>query len=319
MNDFPQSKDEDIVLASSLAMMTNSVVGVLFQIPNEHVTFSSDPDLVSRTEGSIDAFTWDHYLRNQSDPTWLYYFPMTKAALRAMDCVTEFVSMKRPDLQTSLDYFTVIGASKRGWTTWLTGAVDSERVVAIIPVVLDAINFRAFAHSQWRNYGGWSYALSDYYEVDIMSRLDTPEMEMWASMDDPFTYLDRLTMPKLVVNAGLDEFQMPEDSHHWWASLPEPKHFLMTPNADHSEATGLLEILPAMGTWMNYLLQSRRVPTFTWDISETDGTITATLDDVPVHQVFEASMWYAYSCGVNPDGKQRRDFRLVSLDVSLSS
>jgi PhoPQ-activated pathogenicity-related protein len=316
LNSFPQPKDEDIVLGSSLAMMTNSIVGVLFQIPNEHVTFSSDPELVSRTEGAIDSFTWDHYLKNQSDPTWLYYFPMTKAAVRAMDCVSEYVANKLPELGTSLDYYTVIGASKRGWTTWLTGAVDSGRVVAIIPVVLDAIHFREFAHKQWRNYGGWSYALADYYEFDIMSQLDTPEMELWETMDDPYTYISRLTMPKLVVNAGLDEFQMPEDSSHWWGDLPEPKHFLMTPNADHSEATGLLEILPAMGTWMNYLLQNRKVPEFTWDISAEDGTIVATLDQAPHHDVFEASMWYAYSCGTNPDGIQRRDFRMVSLDVS---
>ena len=58
MNSFPQANDEDIRLAAAVAMNTNSVVGALFQIPNEHVTFSSDPELKSRTEGEIDAFTW---------------------------------------------------------------------------------------------------------------------------------------------------------------------------------------------------------------------------------------------------------------------
>ena len=31
-------------------------------------------------------------------------------------------------------------------------------------------------------------------------------------------------------------------------------------------------------------------------------------------EVHEASMWYAYSCGNNTDGVQRRDFRIMSLD-----
>ena len=59
----------------------------------------------------------------------------------------------------SIDYYSVAGASKRGWTTWLVGAVDYQRVVAIIPIVLDAINFVAVEKHQWRSYGGWASAL----------------------------------------------------------------------------------------------------------------------------------------------------------------
>lgn len=64
---------------------------------------------------------------------------------------------------------------------------------------------------------------------------------------------------------------------------------------------------------MTYLLREDTVPEFTWTISNETGAITATLDDVG--DVYEASMWYAYSCGNNPDGKMRRDFRILSMDV----
>lgn len=62
------------------------------------------------------------------------------------------------------------------WTTWDVGAVDPERVVAIIPIVLDAINFVEVEHHQWRSYGGWSWALVDYYEMNLMERFDDPNM-----------------------------------------------------------------------------------------------------------------------------------------------
>lgn len=38
-----------------------------------------------------------------------------------------------------IDKFLVAGASKRGWTTWLTPAVD-ERIVAIVPIVMPMLN-----------------------------------------------------------------------------------------------------------------------------------------------------------------------------------
>jgi len=167
-------------------------------------------------------------------------------------------------------------------------------------------------HHQYRSYHGFSWALEDYYEMNIMTRLDTPQMRALQQMEDPYFFRDRMTMPKLIINAVLDEFQHPDDTNYWWNDMPEPKHFIMTPNAEHSEATGILEIVPAIGTWAMYLLESQTVPEFTWTISNSTGEIVATLDDVG--DVYEASMWYAESCGTNADGSKRRDFRIVSLD-----
>lgn len=304
--------DEDIALAASLAMGVGTITGVLFQVPNEDITFAADTLQMSRGEDEIIAFTWDHYLNDPSQPNWLVRFPMVKAGLRAMDAITESIAQLYPELNCQLDYYGVAGASKRGWTTWDIGAVDPSRVMAIVPIVLDAINFVEVEHHQWRSYGGWSWALNDYYEMNIMTRLDTPQMKMLQFEEDPYYYRHRLTMPKLVVNAVLDEFQQPDDTHYWWKEMPEPKHFLMTPNAEHSEATGILEIVPAIGTWLNYLLLEETVPEFKWTIDENTGEIVATLDGNG--RVHSAHVWYAYSCGTNPDGIPRRDFRIMSLD-----
>jgi PhoPQ-activated pathogenicity-related protein len=74
-------------------------------------------------------------------------------------------------------------------------AVNPERVMMIGPIVLDALNFIKFTHHQFKSYNGWSFALSDYYDEDIMDRLDTPEMQLLAEQEDPYYFLDRLTMP----------------------------------------------------------------------------------------------------------------------------
>ena len=312
MNGVPKAEDEDIVLAAALAMGTGTITGALFQIPNEHTTFSSDPIQKSRTEDAIIAFTWDHFIKDTSRPEWLVRFPMVKASVRAMDAITEFVAMKFPQYQ--LDYYVVAGASKRGWTTWLVGAVDPERVVGIVPIVLDAINFVAVEHHQWMSYNGWSWALQDYLDMDIMTRLDTPEMLELQRQEDPYFFKERLTMPKLVVNAFLDEFQQPDDTRYWWNEMPEPKHFIMTPNAEHSEMTGIFEVVPAIGTWIGYLLNRWTIPTFTWTISETTGEITAVLDGQGT--VASAHVYWGYSCGNNAEDRtKRRDFRILNVDV----
>lgn len=125
----PDPHSEDVALSAALAITTGTITGVLFQIPNEHIVFSSDPIQKSRSEDAIIAFTWDHFLNDPSQPEWLVRFPMVKASVRAMDAMQEFVRTKLPETGATLDYFSVAGASKRGWTTWLVGVVDPNRYV----------------------------------------------------------------------------------------------------------------------------------------------------------------------------------------------
>ncbi len=314
----PSPNSEDIIVAAALATSVGQITGALFQIPNEQITFSADPIQKSRTEDAIIAFTWDHFLKDPSQPEWLLRFPMVKASLRAMDAMKEFVAIKLPQLGAQLDYFAVSGASKRGWTTWLVGAVDPKRVMVIVPIVLDAINFVAVEHHEYRSYGGWTYALADYVDLNITMRFDDPNMNLLQQNVDPYFYRERLTMPKLVVNAAMDEFQQPDDTHYWWAGMPEPKHFLIAPNAEHSMATGIFEIVPAISAFIQAHLLKETVPEFTWTIDEATGEIVATLGrDGVVHS---ANVWWAYSCGANAydNGKFRRDYRVAHLDDPCS-
>ena len=97
--------------------------------------------------------------------------------------------------------------------------------------------------------------------------------------------------------------------------MPEPKHFIMVPNSEHSMATGIFMITPAIAAWCNRLLSNKPMPKFDWNIDHNSGEIVATmLDDEPVH---EAKVWWATSCGRGADGIDRRDFRVLTLDPQL--
>jgi hypothetical protein len=64
---------------------------------------------------------------------------MTKAAVKAMDAVTEFTTPKGGKITR----YMVAGASKRGWTTWTTAAVD-KRVFAAVPIVMVSFKILLF-------------------------------------------------------------------------------------------------------------------------------------------------------------------------------
>ena len=94
---------------------------------------------------------------------------MTKSAVRAMDASQE--AMKK-EWGLDVETFTVTGASKRGWTTWLTGAVD-DRAVAIAPMVIDMLNMSPHTKLQKTSFGGKSSEqIDDYKGLD--EQIDTP-------------------------------------------------------------------------------------------------------------------------------------------------
>ena len=56
--------------------------------------------------------------------------------------------------------------------------------------------------------------------MGIMELLDTKEMEALGEIVDPYYYLDRYAnMPKMLINAGGDEFLMPDDTRYIFCTI----------------------------------------------------------------------------------------------------
>jgi PhoPQ-activated pathogenicity-related protein len=278
-----------------------SVTATLFQVPNQPIVFAEDPTKKSRSEDAIIAYTWYHYVMNTSDPEYLLRLPMTKAAVRALDTMASFAAKKNP--QVDLTKFVVAGASKRGWTTWTTGAVD-KRVIGIIPIVMDLLNMAKNLHHMYRAYGGWTFAFKDYLDLNITMYLDDPRLEQLAAIVDPYAYIDRLTMPKLMICTGGDEFFQNDDSYYYWDQLQGEKYIRVLPNAEHSCAGHFASIFfDARAFYYSLLLDVPR-PSFKWSMesSTTGGSITLSVDTKPT----EVLMFHATTLQ-----DTRRDFRLL--------
>jgi PhoPQ-activated pathogenicity-related protein len=287
-------------MLTAIATGTGSVVADIRQIPNEPLTFTAEGK--RRTEDAIIAYTWDKFLRT-GDEKWPLRLPMTKAAVRAMDTVTAFLATEAGGSLT-VDRFVVFGGSKRGWTAWTTAAVD-KRVAAIVPAVIDMLNLeKSFIH-HWRAYGFWAPAVNDYTEMKIMDWNGTPEFRKLLQLVEPYSFRDRLTMPKFLLNAAGDQFFLPDSSQFYFDDLIGEKYLRYVPNADHSlKGSDAVESLSA---YYDAILRNAPRPKFSWRF-EKDGSIRVTAADRPA----QVKLWQA----VNPAA---RDFRLESIGPAYKS
>ncbi len=287
----PQSPDQNLI---QLAKGTKSVVTELKMVPNQALVFAGETR--GRSEDSLIAYTWDKYLRT-GDEKWPARLPMTKSAVRAMDTVTAFCASDEGG-KITVDKFVVAGASKRGWTTWTTGAVD-KRVVAIVPIVIDMLNVVPSFKHHFDAYGFWAPAVGDYEHMGIMDWQDTKQYAALMKIEEPFEYRDRLTMPKLLINSAGDQFFLPDSSQFYWKDLPGPKYLRYVPNSDHSLKN--TDALASLLSFHDAIIHNKQMPAFTWDLSQP-GVIRVETKTKPG----KVKLWRA----VNPNA---RDFRLESI------
>eukprot|EP01013_Petalomonas_cantuscygni_P036986 TRINITY_DN67736_c0_g1_i1.p1 TRINITY_DN67736_c0_g1~~TRINITY_DN67736_c0_g1_i1.p1 ORF type:complete len:526 (-),score=77.60 TRINITY_DN67736_c0_g1_i1:197-1723(-) len=276
----PGVKDPDVLLVTAVAVETRTIAAALKQVPNQPTVFFDDPSHRSRSEDAGIAWTWRRYVDTQEHPERLLRFPMVKSAVKAMDAVEEFANAT---LHTTVDRFVVSGASKRGWVTWLVGAVARPgRVMAIVPMVLDVLNLTAVMHHQFKAYDGWTWAFKDYVELNLTADIDGPGWLAMRQQVDPLFYASRLTMPKLAIVSSDDEFLMVDDSNYWWGSLPGETHLLIATNAEHSLVTGLLEVLETTIAFYDSVRKGGQRPQMSWSLDPEAGAIDLTVSSRPL-------------------------------------
>jgi PhoPQ-activated pathogenicity-related protein len=241
------------------------------------------------------------------DDEWLVRLAMVKSAVRAMDAIQEF-SLSEQGGRTRIDQFVVAGGSKRGWTTWLTG-VEDKRVVAIIPIVIDALNSEAITRHHYEAYGFFSPALKDYVNHKLFpDKIGTPEYQHILAIEDPYNYRnrDRLrTIPKYMINASGDQFFLPDNSQFYFPELKGEKYLRYVENAKHNlEGSDARE---SMTAFYEAVLNNRARPRFSW-VKQKDGSLVVTVVDKPR----EVILWQA----TNP---KARDFRVDTIGKAYRS
>jgi len=281
-------------MVTGIALKSKTVVAELRMVPNQPLVFPDGGG--PRHEDGIIAYTFNKYIET-GDKTWPLLLPMVKSAVRAMDTIQlQILSASKGRL--NIKKFVVSGGSKRGWTTWLTAAVDT-RVIAIAPAVIDVLNMDEQMKHHFSAYGFYSKAIEDYGEMNVFERLDTPEGQALIQYIDPYEYRSRYTIPKFLLNSSGDQFFLPDSAQFYFHDLPEPKYIRYVPNTDHGlEGSDAIESLFA---FYASILTGAPLPQFTWKVTD-DGAIEVKTQTQPK----AVKLWQA----TNP---KARDFRLETI------
>jgi len=266
--------------AQLLAMLAESLktpVAILLHVPQQ-------PIFDGKREDEIIAYTFREFLKT-GDATWPLLAPMAKSAVKAMDATTE--AMKK-EWGLDINTFTITGASKRGWTTWLTGAVD-DRAIAIAPMVIDMLNMSEHTKLQKASFGGKSSEqISDYDGLD--RQIDTARGQALRKIVDPWEYRDRLTQPKLVMLGTNDRYWPLEACSLYWDDLQGDKYLIYVPNNGHA-LPDRARLVAGLNALNRSVMTGKPLPKLKWSYSNDDDSHTLKVEsDTPVSRL---QLWSA--------------------------
>lgn len=261
-----------------LARKMNAPCAFLYGIPNQ-------PLLGGKKEDALIAETFVRFL-DSKDENWPLLFPMAKSVTRAMDAVQALADREG---WAKIDRFLITGASKRGWTAWLTAAADA-RVVGIAPMVFDNLNFFAQMPHQIEVWGGYSEQIGDYTEQNLQEKMNTERGFHLTRVIDPYTYRDRLGLPKLIINGSNDRYWATDALNLYWDALLPPKWVLYVPNYGHS-LEDYTRVFHACTAFTRAVAAGRALPHLEWSFAPSADSLrlTVTADT----EAKEARIWVA--------------------------
>ena len=279
--------DEEIWTMGVSAKYNKAVTAILRQTPNQ-------PLYDDLGEDALISYTL-HNFQNDGDYSWPLLFPMVKGAVRAMDAVQEFC---KENITQEITGFLVSGASKRGWTTWLTGASDS-RVKAIAPMVIDVLNMPVNLDYQVEVWGDYSYQIQDYVDLEIPQTVNSPTGNAITTMIDPYFYRDKLSMPKMIFIGTNDPYWPVDAVKNYFDDLKGENFIHYVANAGH-DLNGGQQANRALNAFFRNTFAHRPYPKCTWEVSETQTGVSLSVEG-STNEIVNAYLWAAVS--------QDRDFR----------
>ena len=293
------SGNEELLYGADMAVNMGSLVVILHDVPNQ-------PLFGGLTEDELISYTFQKFLETE-DEDFPLLFPMTKSVVKAMDAIQQF---SKKELNVDVSGFMVGGASKRGWTTWFSAAVD-ERVKAIFPMVYDNLWLSKQMKHQIEVWGKYSEQISDYSEKNLPQILETEEGNELGGLVDPFTYKDKISVPKFITIGTNDRYWPLDALNLYYDDLIGEKYIYYAPNSGHGLENSLVQVISNAVAFHLKTAGKLEFPKFSWECKEDGDFIEFSILPDPKVKPKSAYVWTATS--------KTRDFRDVTWQKAVTT
>ncbi|PHM75152.1 PhoPQ-activated pathogenicity-related family protein [Xenorhabdus kozodoii] len=291
----PTDFSEEVL--ANIARSTKTIVISVSNIPNQYLTYQNDKKPLK--EDYSVARSWALFMDAPEQRELVpLHIPMATSVSQAMRVAKQELT------KWDVNKFIVTGASKRGWTTWLTAISDPD-VEAIIPFVIDLLGTTSGLEHMYRSYGGnWPVAFYPYYQQGIDRLIKTPRFSKLMEIEDPLqymnsTYQSRLAIPKYIINASGDDFYAPDNTRFYYDKLPGEKSLRIAPNTDHYGIKKFTE--QSIISFVNRFQNKEALPQIKSLIH--DNTLTVSFSEKPVKitrwtAINPVARDFRYACGI---------------------
>lgn len=293
--------DEGIIsMMGHSARHCNAVTAVLWQVPRQ-------PLYDNLYEDALMSYTFHQY-QNTGDRSWPLMFPMVKSVVRAMDAVEQFAAAKR--LPCSKGRFVINGASKRGWTTWMTAATEDRRVAAIAPMVIDILHMPVSVPYQKHMYGSYSREIHDYVDLGLTDVLSSSKGGNLVDMVDPYSYRSSYTMPKWLMLSTNDEFWTVDAVKNYMYGIPGLNRITYVPNAGHGMGDRKA-VSSSLEAFFHYTIHGGKYPSCSSSV-RVEGDIASLKLKTGRGRLLSVQLWQAES-----DTKDFRKSTFAPVEMPL--
>jgi PhoPQ-activated pathogenicity-related protein len=134
-------------------------------------------------------------------------------------------------------------------------------------MVIEMLNMPEFFKSQLTAYGDYSREISDYVEMQIPQAIESEFGRQVIRMIDPYSYLNKITIPKLIIMAANDPYWTIDAIQNYIAVIPGEYTLHYVPNAGHNMGDKK-SVFDVLNTFFYYTLNNQSFPACQWRLTQ---------------------------------------------------